>query len=335
MPVIVMIGCGNIGSRLLQSLVQMDSVALGGLIDIHVVEPSPASRKTALERAQSVAPALGDEGLIRLHFYDTQADAAAKGLGRADFLIVPTNADIRFAQSSEAIGRFNPDMVLFEKFLFQSRAHYGAMEALLKQHGAQAHVHCSRNEAPGYFAIRDMIRHARGRTHLLVSGSGLALASNTVHFTALMHHLTGGSIASIDVAGLVPSQESKREGYAELTGRLRILYDDGGVLDIIEHGGGPEPMLLTIGMAGLSVIVDETAQTMRWRGKANQWTWHEEPMRMIMASGLAAVFTRILLRQGSALPDYAQSAADHLALMGAYSSVFSSAGMDQDLCRVT
>lgn len=332
-----MIGCGNIGGRLLQSLAGLDTSG-GRDTRIAICEPGDAARVRAAALAREVRPALGealDGDGLRIDFHDSMAALEEAGVDAVDLVLVTTASAIRFGLAREAIERFKPLRILFEKFLFPRRSEYAEMQTLLDDGGIEAWVHCSRNEAPGYHMIRERIADRTGPLHMTVAGGGYSLGSNAIHFLALYNHLTGATAVASDTAGLREDVAgNKRPGYVELVGDIRLLYDDGGTLTLIDHGAR-QPATILASTPDAAFVVDEAAQTCRFRTSAAEWRWEEAPMKMILASQLSAVFGGMLAGEGTSLPAYAQSARDHLALIEAFNRVLSPDQPDRDECPIT
>lgn len=334
---IVMIGCGNIGGRLLQSLADLDTAG-GRDTRIAVCEPGDAARIRAATLAREVHPALGealDGDGIRIDFHDSMEALEETGVGPVDLVLVTTASAIRFALGRETIKRFKPRCILFEKFLFPRRSEYAEMQELLDDGSIEAWVHCSRNEAPGYHMIRERIAERTGPVHMTVAGGGYSLGSNAIHFLALYNHLTGASVAASDTTGLREDiAGNKRPGYVELFGDIRLCYDDGGTLTLVDTGER-QPVTIMLSTPEAAFVVDEAAQFCRFRMASGEWRWEEAPMRMILASQLAGVFDSILAGKGTSLPTYAQSASDHLALIEAFNRVLAPDQPDRDECPIT
>jgi predicted dehydrogenase len=334
-----MIGCGNIGSRLLQSLVRMRPAESGGAVSIHVCEPAASAREQAAARAKEAAPDLGPEGSgVELAFHtDMQALESSQGRGlTADIALVTTTSSVRFQLASEAIERFRPKRLVFEKFLFPRRSEYALMHRILDDRRIEAWVHCSRNEAPGYHAIRALLSARTGPVHMTVAGGKFALASNAIHFLGLYNHLTGARAVSADSSGLTQADaDNRRDGYCELTGDLWIRYSDGGTLAIIDHATAALPITIFISSPELTLVVDESGGTFRHRSGMPGALWQEGEMKMILASGLSQVFESIARGGGTTLPSYRQSAEDHLALIGAFNQVLAPDETDRDYCPIT
>jgi predicted dehydrogenase len=334
-----MIGCGNIGSRLLQSLVRMRPAESGGAVSIHVCEPAAAARQLAAARAKEAAPDMGRKGSgVELSFHADMQElrSAHGGSPAADLALVATTSSVRFSLASEAIERFRPKRLVFEKFLFPRRSEYALMQGILDDRRIEAFVHCSRNEAPGYHAIRALLSERSGPVHMTVAGGKFALASNAIHFLSLYNHLTGARAASADSSGLTEADVgNRRDGYCELTGDLRMRYSDGGTLTVTDHGAAALPITILISSPELTLIIDESGKTFRYRTGEAGAVWQERDMQMILASGLSQVFESIARGSGTTLPSYGQSAEDHLALIGAYNQVLAPDDSGRDYCPIT
>jgi len=143
---IAIMGCGNIGSRLLQSLAQIDS---GSIIHIDAFEPIPENQIVAIQRFQEK---LGDRG-HQLRFVKTTQDFQRS----YDLGIVATDARNRLCALSALLNSSKLTNLVLEKVLFTKASEYAAASTLLEQHQIKTWVNCSRSVWPGYQSLKNEI----------------------------------------------------------------------------------------------------------------------------------------------------------------------------------
>ncbi len=221
--VVAMVGVGQLGSRHLQGLATSSHD-----LEIHLVDPSPASLDLALDRWASVKGPSGHR--VEVH---SRLDNLPPVL---DIAIVACSAGERPAVvSSLAASRTVDDWVL-EKVL---ACDVGGLEAIRAATGSAdgAWVNTPRRMFDWYRRIG--AEGIAGRpVGLEVTGGGWGLACNAVHFLDLAVWWSGSRLVEVDTSGLKRHwMPARREGYLEVEGRLVGRMADGGTVTMEDHGG--------------------------------------------------------------------------------------------------
>ncbi|WP_429911428.1 class I SAM-dependent methyltransferase [Glycocaulis sp.] len=326
---IVLIGCGNIGSRTLQSLVSVDAGSLGGL-QIWCMDPSAEALDLARTRAGEITGAGGVDGL------DLRFVSDVSELPRTiDLAVVSTTSSVRHAAVTALMDHARIDRLVLEKFLFTDRQHYADLSARLNAAGTRAWVNCPRPAWPGYMKLAARLR-GTGPLSIRVAGAGWALASNAIHFLAAFEAVAGERFDRFDGSGLDKDPiENRRHGYREVTGTLVASGDGGSSASLVCFKEGRAAVTVDILGAAGRFIIFEAQSRMLEQSEETGWDWKEVPFEMLYASQMAPVFQSLLAEGDCVLPDYGSMIVPHLELISIYNRVFFGPGQEDRLCPVT
>ena len=318
MPNIVISGCGNIGSRLLQSVSNIDDADIGTL-DIHGIDPFQSSLDLSTER-------FGQEnkGGHRLHMSTNAAALPAE----ADLLIVSVDAANRLAALTSVLEHCKPKAIILEKILFNKFEEFETVQAILDDLGVPCWVNCSRNIWPGYQSLKETLG-GQAVTSYTVSGSDWGLGCNAIHFVAALEYVAGEPVTSLamdeDTAAI---RESKRAGYKEVTGTLRGVTASGGTISLSSLPSEGQAISVILEAGGDRYAIAE-GKTISKNGGA------ETPFSMFYTSQLTAPLVQILKDGHSDLPSYTDSVHQHKVLFKALNDIFYGAGNSETQCPVT
>jgi predicted dehydrogenase len=288
---IAIIGLGNLGRRHLEAL----SKSQAGF-DISLHDPS----------AEALA-------LAHHHWHNTAGAPDGKQLvealpDRCDLAIVATTAAYRRGAIEEFASRSAVDAWLVEKPLAQSIADIDAIADLV---GARAWVNLARRVIPWHQSIARLLLADGGARRLQVSGGPWGLASNVMHFVDLMSWWSGAALRTVDTSGLSDHwHESKRAGYSEVFGTLRLGFEDGRELLLVSQ---PDPAPL---------LFEATTRSGNWRidergGVVTHPDGTRSTGRMLYQSELTGgVADSILHDRAVALPPLAEIAKVERRLLG-------------------
>ena len=178
---ISIIGAGQIGSRHLQSLSQLQGPAR-----IQLVDPSQRSLEVACQRFHSVYK--GDPKKITLQVFNAIKDLDE----HQDVAIVATDAIVRCDVIKELIQFKNIKAMVYEKILFQTEQEYFEINSLLKAEKIPAWVNCILRATPFFAKLRTLLNTDK-MIRMRVEGTDWGLACNGIHFLDLFSFLTGCS----------------------------------------------------------------------------------------------------------------------------------------------
>ena len=317
MPNIVISGCGNIGSRLLQSVSNIEDADIGTL-DIYGVDPFQSSLDLSTERFHQE-----NKGAHRLHMSTNPADLPSE----ADLLIVSVDAANRLAALTSVLEHCKPKAIILEKILFNKFEEFETVQAILDDLGVPCWVNCSRNIWPGYQALKETLG-GKAVTSYTVSGSDWGLGCNAIHFIAALEYVAGEAVTSLAMDETAAIRESKRAGYKEVTGTLTGMTASGGKVSISSLPAEGQPISVIL-EAGDDRYVIAEGKTIALNGG------EEGPFPMLYTSQLTAPLVQILKDGQSDLPSYTDSVHQHKVLFKALNDVFYGAGNSEVQCPVT
>ncbi len=244
---ILIIGAGQLGSRHLQSCLQLENAS-----GIYVVDPSERSIEIARERAQEI----GESG-HEVHYFLGFEDIA---LSAFDILIIATGAGPRYSVLCTALDKFRFRYAILEKVLFQELSHYSLAQSLLAKHNVQTYVNCPLRAYPFFKELKN--KYAKGCDKPIeikyTGGEWIGLACNSIHYLDLLQYLTSENLLDIDTSGLDKSiSSSKRPGYIEFTGSINCTFSQGSSVYIESMKGSDKKSSIEIAFAQAKIIIDE------------------------------------------------------------------------------
>lgn len=300
---IVVIGAGQLGSRHTQAL-----KGVGAPLRILVVDPSEES--LALTR-QRYADMPGDGSAHQIEF-SRHIPATVQ---RVDFAVIATNADARLEALRALLDGRSVDAVVLEKILFQHPYEYDEALRLTTAAGTKAWVNCCMRQSWIYDHIWKTLK-GTGRVAYHVSGSSFGLMTNAIHYVDHMCHLLGAHEFLVDPHGLDRQlTPSKRRGFSESTGELRVAFSDGSTGSFVSFREGSTPLVVQISSAAGRFIVREVDGIAYYSGVENNWGWQQFDGTLSFQSKLTTALAEDVLSTGSCrLTPLAESTQIHRTL---------------------
>lgn len=322
--IIILTGAGQLGSRHLQGLMNMENPAC-----IFVVEPSEKAAETALQRAAQVNSELAAD----IQFVQSVSQLPVKS---ADLVIVATNADVRPAVVGEIVSGIDTPLMVLEKVAYQSVQIFEQQIRLLDNASVRAWVNCPRRMYPFYDELKE--RNA-GKTPVSVRVTGMhwGLGCNAVHYIDLWAFLSSGSNLRLTLERLDPVvHESKRKGFSEFTGLLEFQGNGGSVI-MESSASHPDPTEIQILVSGRRYIVNEMQGIYESDSAAPGGKQEIKLIRFPYQSGLTDILAAELLETGTCrLPTIGESFIHHSLILPVLTSHYNRVtGSSLDYCPVT
>ncbi|MEZ8943708.1 Gfo/Idh/MocA family oxidoreductase [Vibrio sp. 10N.247.311.12] len=271
---LLIIGAGQLGSRHLQALAQLDDK-----FSIYVLDPSEQSLDVAKQRYQEVAQE-ASPGVT----YVTDMESIA-GLS-VEVAIVATNAAVRLGIVKQLVEKLTVKYLVLEKVLFQSIAQLIEAEKLLADAGVKTWVNCPRRQFPAYQALAQQYQGAKS-VALEVTGSNWGLGCNAIHFIDLWNYLAGFSNYDLDFQADVSVIDSKRSGYKELVGGLSARADQHKLcLRCDQTESGQVMVDISVVIDGEHIELSEREGAVRWLEQDGE-TVKESPLQIFFQSQLS------------------------------------------------
>ena len=305
------IGAGQLGSRHLQGIKGAASP-----LSISVVDSSVNSLQVAKERYEAVTP----KGEKRVE-YLTSIDDLPQAL---DLVIIATGSKPRAAIVKSLLNEKLVRNMVLEKVLFPLMSDYDEIGMLLKEKGVRCWVNCPRRMYGMYQDIAQLIDRSLPVT-MVYGEENWGLCCNSIHEIDLFMYLTGESDYSIDTTSVDNKiEESKRSGYIEMTGTLRVKTAQGSELILTSINGFEGEAGISIKNGNTDIFVDEAHGT---------WNVGEEDFLFAVPyqSQLTGVLADEILTQGTCqLSTFSQSASYHKPFIEAMLSKYNSITGEKD-----
>jgi len=303
---IVLIGAGQLGSRHLQGLANIDIP-----VSIDVIDPNEASLQTARERYAQIA---ANPNISKVRFLPRISDLS----GQIDLAIVATGADVRADVISSLVLNYTVRNLLMEKVLFQKEADFDRIATLLSRQQVYAEVNCPRRIFPFYLHLKEILSVATGFS-FSVDGSNWGMGCNAIHFLDLFAHLSGNSVVEIkDVLLNEKILESKRPGFVEFTGTISGNNLRGDSFSISSRIEPDVPLKITIKTDAQLIEIDESAGKASFFNKVTE-VKSQESFVLPYQSQLTGIVARdILLSGAGGLTPYSESAQLHIPILRAF-----------------
>jgi hypothetical protein len=206
---IAIIGAGQIGSRHLQAMANLEGTA-----KVQLVDSSEESLGTAKERFFQVYQE--DSKRIELKCHRAIDDLC----GPIDLAIVATCSDVRAGVVKELTRKKEIKNLMLEKVLFQTVAEYFEVDDLLRKKDIPTWVNCWMREKDFYKKLKTQL-NLDEKIQMRVEGSLWLMGSSSIHFLDLFSYLTEcKNFNFIDCHLDREIIDSKRPGFKEFTGRL-------------------------------------------------------------------------------------------------------------------
>lgn len=323
---IAIVGCGNIGSRHLQSCLELDA----SIYEIFVSEPDQAMKEKAQQIVKASGSALGVSWLDNIDQLPSKIDV----------VIVATSSKIRKDIALELLANKQVKYLILEKFLFQDALSFSQVEIAIDKAKVPTFVNCPTRIWPIYETIAAELK---GKTisRIQVDAPGLDIGCNGIHFVDLIAFLLNSDDYQIEAFKLLDYQAAKREGYLQLSGNLSGNFKSlSGVVPFkVEAPEGTfTGSVLTIDIEGEGDLVCKASGANISVFGSFPRSFSQTNWDMPYQSTLTAACVVDMLTYGrSKLPSYATSKKLHLPLLNHFLDALNeqNALSNPNICPVT
>lgn len=216
---VVVIGCGQLGSRHAESLAKHPKVT-----DIVLVDPSNSSLELALERINGT----GYGGTVRA--------LGTPDLVEGDFrlAVISTSSRDRLSALTSFLENATADHFLLEKLLASDLGSLDELSRVCTKTSSSFWVNCPMPFFTHYESIeKEMSQlNIKGPIKYSVRGGNYGLVTNFIHYLDHFYSLAGSTIAKVVVDSKAHVIPSKRIGYSELLGKISASTENGDELDV-------------------------------------------------------------------------------------------------------
>lgn len=313
---ILLVGCGELGSRHLQAIAALEDVS-----DIYVVDPSENALELGRKRLKESQTSHAN---LRIH-WKTQLDADMFG---CDLCIVATLAKGRCELILNLADSFGCRSFLVEKIVTQSAEDYERLLSEVEKRQLFVWVNCKTRAYQIHRYIKSKLKS--GEPFILShTSSNIGLATNGIHPVDLFVFFDEPGklihIASRIDPILHPSKRGK--DFYDLSGSLYGSSDKGSSFSVsyLNERQGIDPDLYTIFSPSVRFMVDKSQEFAFESNEESNWKWRQIPMsENVYVSHLSKTFVQdILASQSCALPTLRQCSLAHLFLLNTLLPEFS------------
>lgn len=325
---ILLVGCGEIGSRHLQAVVRLPRVTR-----IEIVDPRPEA--CALGRAR-VAEVPDRCPSTELRWFSSLEQASRGGA----LCIVATQANGRSALVRDVAEKLGYRTFLLEKIVTQSVRELEELVAYARQRELSVWVNFMTRAYPVFKRVKQLIDPAEPIVFSSIGGNR-GLATNGMHDADLFAYFDGSS--RIEPAGCAlvdPILHPSKRGRAvfDMSGTLHGCTEKGSQMTLSYmqgHQGWPYIMIAT---PRYRWVVDHVQHTAAESDAASGWAWRVVPCECnIFVSQMTTIFASGILVSGRCdLPTLEESLVAHRFILGELQPHFNRLmEREMDLCPVT
>jgi predicted dehydrogenase len=303
---LAVIGAGQIGSRHLQALSQLEHKC-----QIHVVDPGQKSLQTARNR---LAEMKENPNVVDYHFHRTVNDLPPL----LDYVVLSTSANIRLSVMRNLLSICEVRAFVLEKVLYTRVQDYIDSIDLLREFQVPTWVNCTRRAFSSYLELKDMLREQQ-ILDFKVCGGEWGLGCNGIHFIDLIAFLSdGANLKLIDARNLDDGYiKSKRPSFVEFTGAISGCLDDGTSFEIKSVRGTDIRRLIEIRTERFTILIDEQSNELTLFDEANgQWE-HRKFQCPFTSDVMKDIASDILINRRCSLPSHEESVSHHLPFIKA------------------
>ena len=204
---ILLVGCGNIGYRHLEGLLNTNLS-----LNITVIEISQTTIKEQIKKIKQKK--FKNKKIIFSNIF------SIKRLN-FDLVICATTAYKRYDLLKKLVNRYNFSKILIEKLAFQNVYDFENALELFKKNEIQCWVNCPRREFKLFKKIKRDNKNIN-RLSIDVSGDKWNMASNSIHIFDLFYFLVNTPVNFTQKKINLKKIPSKHHNFFELTGQLKV-----------------------------------------------------------------------------------------------------------------
>ena len=294
---VAIIGAGQLGSRHLQGLKGAASP-----LAITVMDSSNDSLQISKERYEAI-PCVGEKTIK----YVTAIQDLPSEL---DLVIVATGSKPRAAIVKSLLNHATVKYLVLEKVLFPVLGEYQEIATLLKEKQVRCWVNCPRRMYGMFKHIKEIIDLTKP-LYMTNADENWGLCCNAIHMIDLFMYLTEEKEYTIETRWLNDViEDSKRGGYIEMTGTLKIKTPQGNELTLISENN----------FTGETSFIIENGENLYTISEGEGFWLHNKKYEYSMPyqSQLTGLLADELLKTGGcSLTPYTDSASYHIPFIEA------------------
>lgn len=282
---LMIVGCGGIGSRHLQSLCKIDIPV--NLFAIDINEQSLNAIKKLVDEIQN--------SNIQLIF----SQEFPNNIDTIDLCIIATSSNIRLDILKKLSKTYSIKNIILEKVLFQSIEQFDEAKNIISENKINCWVNCPRREDDCWKEMKKILSKY-SNLKLYYGNSDWNMCCNSIHMIDLALWLFGDKIKHIDNSKLDDKiYDSKRKGFIEMTGILTGTFENGCIFQLESTFGVPrKKAIFEISNDLIKLIVNEYEGKGILYKKENNWTPEEYDFHRLLQSEKTHLIAKKILNNG-------------------------------------
>ena len=255
---IILVGCGNIGSRHLQALVKLPFT-----VNIHIIEKSSKSKNLAKLRLNEIK---FNKKNHQIFWYDSINQLTNNG----DLVIISTLSQGRVDLILNLLKNKNKKF-LIEKPVCQSKKEYENLLNQMKLFKATGWVNTNRRYFESYKKIKHEISNSKF-ININVISKASGLGTNAIHFLDLFSWLINDSKIKLNGEFLIPKIFSNKRGkeFKEFYGTIVGSGKNNSSITLTFLPANTESIFVTISTDSANYVIDELNHNAIKMGKINK-----------------------------------------------------------------
>ena len=323
---IIIAGCGEIGSRHLQALSELQESAI-----IYLIDPSVESLLIAEKRFYDALDDCKNPckfSLIRSEFNSLPSEV--------DIAIIATHSSIRASVLCDIYEYSTPKNLILEKFLFDRIEDYKRVNDLIELKKTSAWTNQWISSSYPFKRISDWFDDKTIKIH--VYGEEWSLACNCIHFIDFFDYMNNYQDLNVVKSNLDSEVlPSKRKGYFEFTGSICIDSSSGASIILESKKGtfdGTINMRIENHKKACNIIIFGDKLVCAFECEEEKWT---ETFKLFFQSNTTnRIIQDILVNKSSLLPSYKRSSYQHKLVFPVFENhLMNECGQTKRGCPIT
>ena len=257
---IILVGCGNIGSRHLQAIAR-----LSYSIQVYVIEPNDSAQNLAKLRLKEITY---DETNHEFFWYKSVNELKKTG----DLVVVATNSVGRVDLILDLINKGNTRF-LVEKVVCQSVSEYNRLLEKINESNGKGWVNTTPRCFKSYHTIKELLQGERVICFSVKTNSKNGLGTNAVHYIDLLSWLVEDNKIILNGESLLDELLPNKRGqnFKEFSGTIIGTVKNGSSLSITFLPNLNDETVLEISANRLKIVIDETNEKITMYGNTKDY----------------------------------------------------------------
>jgi len=320
---IILVGCGNIGSRHLQAIAKLPYG-----IKVDIVESNDDAQNLAKSRLDEIS---FDETDHEFFWYKSINELTDVG----DIVIVATNSVNRVDLISDLISKGNTRFFI-EKLVCQSITQYNIIIKKVKESNSKVWVNTNRRYFKSYNMIKELLQREKILSLSVKTNSKNGLSTNAIHYIDLFSWLIEDYEIALDGKLLSDQllQNKRGPNFKEFSGIITGIAKNNSSLSIEFLPHLEDNVFVEISTNELKLIIDETNEKITTFGNIKHYNLEFKNESVSNVS--TRIINDILENDKSLLPTLNDSFIGHAELFRIFNSHINKLLKENiELCPIT